>query len=89
MLGCCVTCQWMDVCTAELVLAAAVRSQPAASSCAVVDTVPPAPPARSVHLDPAAKLCASPLACSDGISMGTDGMSFSLQSRDIIAGARL
>lgn len=26
---------------------------------------------------------------SDGISMGTDGMSFSLQSRDIIAGARL
>lgn len=79
----------MDVCTAELVLAAAVRSQPAASSCAVVDTVPPAPPARSVHLDPAAKLCASPLACSDGISMGTDGMSFSLQSRDIIAGARL
>jgi len=42
-----------------------------------------------VHLDPAAKLCASPLACSDGISMGTDGMSFSLQSRDIIAGARL
>lgn len=25
---------------------------------------------------------------SDGISMGTDGMSFSLQSRDIIAGAR-
>lgn len=27
-------------------------------------------------------------ACSDGISMGTDGMSFSLQSRDIIAGAR-
>lgn len=23
---------------------------------------------------------------SDGISMGTDGMSFSLQSRDIIAG---
>ena len=25
---------------------------------------------------------------SDGISMGTDGMSFSLQSRDLIAGAR-
>ena len=26
---------------------------------------------------------------SDGISMGTDGMSFSLQSRDIIAGGRV